>query len=180
MIHYDETHYILYPRRLYTFCIYIRYDLHLIFDKATMFPTIPTRFSALESVGFRPTNPPGPMEKPVCPLVETSSFFHHRNTGNFGWPVWPVPKKRRNMEDIHGDVGGSSSHQGFQYVSILSHGPNDLDEKRATPMTGWKPPFFREIWGENVEFFCRWTLGHQRVIQPIDDAVTLQFQRWRW
>ena len=40
-----------------------------------MFPTIPTRFSALESVGFRPTNPPGPMEKPVCPSVETSSFF---------------------------------------------------------------------------------------------------------
>lgn len=75
MIHYDETHYILYPRRLYTFCIYIRYDLHLIFDKTTMFPTIPTRFSALESVGFRPTNPPGPMEKPVCPSVETSSFF---------------------------------------------------------------------------------------------------------
>ena len=76
------------------------------------------------------------------------------------------PKKRRNMEDIHGDVGGSSSHQGFQYVSILSHGPNDLDEKRATPRG-------------KCGVFCRWTLGHQRVIQPIDDGVTLQFQRWR-
>ena len=131
-----------------------------------MFPTIPTRFSALESVGFRPTNPPGPMEKPVCPSVETFFFSPSKQGEILDDQSDQSPKKRRNMEDIHGDVGGSSSHQGFQYVSILSHGPNDLDEKRATPRG-------------KCGVFCRWTLGHQRVIQPIDDGVTLQFQRWR-
>ena len=93
MIHYDETHYILYPRRLYTFCIYIRYDLHLIFDKTTMFPTIPTRFSALESVGFGLRIPQG-LWRSLCALRwKRRRFFHHRNMGKFWMTSLTSPQK---------------------------------------------------------------------------------------
>lgn len=62
----------------------VSYFVHLysigftsIFDKNTIFPSIPTRFSA--TVGSLPMNPPGPMEKPVCPSVDPPSHYGFQN-----------------------------------------------------------------------------------------------------
>lgn len=124
-------HIILYPKRLSTllhlysiwFTSYIRQNHDVPKHPHSLFSLGICRFSAYES--------PRAYGEACVPFGGNvdSFFFTIEPRDILDDQSDQSPKKRNETwEDIHGDVGGSSSHQGFL---ISKSWPIDLDEKRG-------------------------------------------------